>query len=353
MLYTIFPSGNLGSMHLVPPKNLINSISQSAKANRFIANSRKTIQDIFDRQDPRLLIIVGPCSIHNVDEALEYARELKKLAKDVEESSFLVMRAYIEKPRTRKGWQGLIHDPHLNGSHDIATGLVLARTFLKELAEMGVPSATEFLTPHLSPYIEDLISWGSIGARTVSSQVHRFLASHLPMPVGFKNTVDGNVDCAINGVHVARSPHSFLHICEEGKLRQMKSVGNPYAHVVLRGSTNNTNYDKNSIQETLNHLRALEIPPRVLIDCSHGNCQRQYFQQKQVFHNVLEQIQKGNQQILGMMIESNLEAGSQAIPSQLDELQPGVSITDPCLDFSMTAALVSSISSAEMSLTQS
>jgi 3-deoxy-7-phosphoheptulonate synthase len=339
-------------MHLIAPKDLTAQLPLSQKGAEFIAESRKTIMRIFDRQDPRILAIVGPCSIHNVEEALNYAQQLKELAWQVRESCFIVMRAYIEKPRTRKGWLGLVHDPHLNGTHDLAYGLTLSRSFLVELAEMGVPAGTEFLTPHLAPYIEDLISWGCIGARTSSSQIHRQLASWLKMPIGFKNTVDGNVDAAINGVHAARHPHHFMHISETGNLKLVKGSGNPYAHVVLRGSTAATNYDEESVQKVLSSLREHELPPRILIDCSHGNAQGQYFKQKNAFHEVLEQIQKGNHQIVGMMLESNLQAGAQLLHTQLDGLQPGVSITDPCIDYSTTAELISSASMV-MSSTQS
>ena len=342
-------------MHLQTPSDLKKEFPLSAGAACFIDETRKTLHAIYERQDPRILIIVGPCSIHDVEEGLEYARQLKELASECEEECFLMMRTYIEKPRTRNGWKGLVHDPHLNGSDDIAHGLPICRSFLCQLAEMGVPAATEFLTPHLAPYIQDLISWGCIGARTTSSQIHRLLASHLPMPIGFKNTVDGNVDCAINGVHVARVPHTFMHICDDGKVHKVKSSGNPYAHVVLRGSLSGENYNRKSVQAVLGALRQLELPPRVLIDCSHGNSLGQYFKQKEVFQDVLEQIREGNHQIIGMMLESNLEASCQKIPAQLSELQPGVSVTDSCLDLSTTIELIKSSlsSSIVMSLTQS
>ncbi|MBS0629488.1 MAG: 3-deoxy-7-phosphoheptulonate synthase [Verrucomicrobia bacterium] len=331
-------------MELIAPQDLIANMPLSKKGAETIATSRKTLMRIFDRQDPRLLIIVGPCSIHNVDEALVFARQLKELAKEVEESCFIVMRAYVEKPRTRKGWLGLVHDPHLNGSHDILSGLTMTRSFLVELAEMGMPAGTEFLTPHLAPYIEDLISWGCIGARTSSSQIHRQLASLMKMPIGFKNSVDGNVDVAINAIHAARHPHHFMHINDHGKLHLVRSGGNPYTHVVLRGSSTASNYDEASVQKTLCKLREQELPPRVLIDCSHGNAQGQYFLQKKAFQSVLEQIQRGNHQVLGMMLESNLHAGAQLIYNPLDGLQPGVSVTDPCIDYSTAAELISSVS---------
>lgn len=337
-------------MQLPTPRYLKELSPLSEQGRAFVLDARNTIRNIFDRQDERLLLVVGPCSIHHTGEALQFAREFKELAERVKDDCFLIMRAYIEKPRTRQGWKGLVHDPHLNGSHDVSCGLQIARTLLVELAEMGVPVATEFLTPHLAPYIEDLITWGCIGARTSSSQVHRLLASSLPMPVGFKNSIDGNTECALSAIHVARSPHSFMHISDEGKLIQTQSSGNPYSHLVLRGSRTGTNYDAPTIQQILTSLRSEELPPRLLIDCSHGNSEGQYFKQKEVFETVLKQIQEGNKQIMGMMLETNLEAGSQAIPAQLDQLQPGVSITDSCLDFSSTAELISSMS---MSLTHS
>jgi 3-deoxy-7-phosphoheptulonate synthase len=331
-------------MHLIAPKDLTEQIPLSKRGAEFVLDARKTIMRIFDRQDPRILLIVGPCSIHNVEEALTYAKALKELADEVRDSCYIVMRAYIEKPRTRKGWLGLVHDPHLNGSHDISYGLVQSRSLLVQLAEMGMAAGTEFLTPHLLPYIEDLISWGCIGARTSSSQIHRHLASSLKMPIGFKNTVDGNIEAAINGIHSARHSHHFMHICESGKLQLVKSSGNPYAHLVLRGSHNGVNYDEASVRRAVCSLREQELPPRILIDCSHGNCQGQYFLQKKAFQTALEQIQNGNQQILGMMLESNLQAGGQMIHNPLEGLQPGVSITDPCIDFATTAELIYSVS---------
>lgn len=341
-------------MHLISPQQLKREISLSETGTKTVSTSRETIQRIYDRQDPRLLLIVGPCSIHNPEEGISYARQLKALAEEVKDSAFLVMRAYVEKPRTKMGWKGLVHDPHLNGSEELDAGLHLTRQFLVDLAEMGMPAATEFLTPHLAPYIDDLITWGCIGARTSSSQVHRLLASHLPMPVGFKNTVDGNVSCAVNGVLFASYPHTFMHISDEGSLRKCKSSGNPYCHVVLRGSLHGRNDDRESIQATLEDLRAHELPPRVLVDCSHGNSKGKFFLQKEVFQNVLEQWQEGTSQVLGMMLESNIEAGSQTVPRNLADLQPGVSITDPCLDYRETRELIMSVSSSmSMTLTQS
>jgi 3-deoxy-7-phosphoheptulonate synthase len=341
-------------MHLMSPKELKQKLFLSEDLTAFVAESRKNIQRIIDRTDPRLLIIMGPCSIQQIEEGLEYARRLKELADQTSEKCYLVMRAYIEKPRTRGGWKGLAYDPHLNGLHDLENGLALSRHFFLELTKMGVPIATEFLSPALAPYFEDLISWGCIGARTCLSQIHRVLASSLSMPIGFKNSIDGYIDSAISGVLVARESHYFPQISEDGFLTVVSSVGNPYAHVVLRGSISGTNYDRESIQKTLSALRAEEIPPRVLIDCSHGNAKGGYFTQKEVFQNVMTQIEEGNHQIFGLMLESNLEPGCQKIPAQIKDLQRGVSITDPCLDFATSSMLISSLSSCNsMSLNQS
>ena len=327
-------------MHLLTPAQLKYQLPLSPEIASFIEEGQKRVQKIYDRHDQRTLLIVGPCSIHNVEEGLLFGQKLKKLADEVSEKCMLVMRSSVEKPRTSGGWKGLVHDPHLNDASDLSHGLFQARSFFLELAKIGQPIAMEFLTPMLAPYFEDLITWGWIGARTSSSQIHRLLASDLPMPVGFKNSVDGNVAAAIHGVHVAKHPQTYAQIDEEGKLIAKKSKGNPYAHVILRGSNEETNFDSESVQSTLSQLRQLELTPRVIIDCSHGDARGHYFQQKEVFQNVLGQIEEGNQQILGMMIESHLEAASQKLTPLLSELQPGVSITDPCLDFASMEELV-------------
>lgn len=325
------------------PNELKNQLPINKTCIDFITQSRNTIKEILARKDSRLLLIVGPCSIHNIDEALEYATLLKKFSDEINDFCFLVMRAYIEKPRTKNDWKGLVHDPYLNDSNNISHGLYLARSLFLTLTEIGLPIATEFLSPLMVPYFEDLVSWGCIGARTSSSQIHRMLASYLPMPIGFKNTIDGSIDCAINGVSVCQKPQTFIHIDEFGKLKQIHSKGNPHAHIILRGFLSKTNYEEKSVQNALNALRCLELPPRLLVDCSHGNCEGKYFKQKEVFYDVLKQIQNGNSHIFGMMLESNLEAGSQEIPLKLSELQKGVSITDGCLDFAEIKELIQAI----------
>lgn len=339
-------------MALPTPQHLLSQLPLSKDLISFILSSRQEIRNILERKSPRLLLVIGPCSIHNLEEGLLFAKKLKNLSDKVKKEALIVMRAYIEKPRTRGGWQGFVHDPYLDGSNQLNKGLFLSRSFLIALADLRLPAAVEFVTPSLAPYYEDLVSWGCIGARTSTSQPHRLLASHLMMPVGIKNTVEGDIDAAIDGVFVASQPHSFPHIDLQGKLSQVKSQGNPHAHVVLRGSKTKTNYDVKTIEETAEKLNRLSLRPLLLIDCSHGNCRGDYTNQKSVFYTILEQFHQGNQHILGMMLESQMEANSQSLSTQ--PLEFGVSVTDPCLDFSSTEELVSAVSSSTvMSFTQS
>lgn len=306
----------------------------------FVSEAQLTAKDLFLKKDPRLLVITGPCSIHDLSSAREYARRLKALSDSVSERAFLVMRVYAEKPRTVKGWKGLLYDPHLDGSDDIKTGIYWTRELFLELAEMQVPAATEFLDPLFAPYIDDLVTWGFIGARTVSSQTHRQLASSLSMPIGFKNDLEGNVDHAIHGIIAARHRHTYLGINSDGRTSSMKSLGNPFAHAVLRGSLEAPNYDSATVNHTVNKLRDMGLPTRLIIDCSHGNCNRQPEKQADVFHSVLEQIERGNQHILGLMLESHLEAGNQALS---EKISPSISLTDPCIAWSTTEELIASI----------
>ncbi len=306
----------------------------------FVREAQETAKDLFLKKDPRLLVITGPCSIHNLSSAREYARRLKALSNEVSERAFLVMRVYAEKPRTVKGWKGLLYDPHLDGTDDIKTGIYWTRELFLELAEMEVPTATEFLDPLFAPYIDDLVTWGFIGARTVSSQTHRQLASALPMPIGFKNDLDGNIDHAVNAIVAARHRHTFLGINGDGRTSSMKSLGNPYAHAVLRGSLDAPNYDSATVNATVEKLHDLQLPSRLIIDCSHGNCHRQAEKQVDVFHSVLQQIEEGNTHIMGLMLESHLEAGNQTLS---EAISPSISLTDPCIAWSTTEELIASI----------
>jgi len=343
---------------LPTPKEIKRHLPLNAKEKTFVAESRKTISNILSGKDNRMAIIAGPCSIHDMNSAVEYAEKFKELSKEVEKYCYLVMRAYVEKPRTLTGWKGLLYDPFLDGSNDMCTGIFWTRQILMELAKMGIPAATEFLDPLAAPYMEDLVSWGFIGARTSASQPHRELASMLSMPVGFKNGTEGNIDQAIHGVISAQSPHAFLHIDDDGKLSVAQSEGNEESHIVLRGSNSFPNYDSISVSGALQKLRAFGIKSRLLIDCSHGNCQKEYLKQKDVFFSVLEQIEAGNHQIMGVMLESHLESGNQFLLENPSSLKYAVSITDPCIDWGMTEELVFSAeavlsSSRVMRLTQS
>ncbi len=339
------------------PDEIKKKLPISEKQKRFIASSRQTAQQIVEGSNDSIAIIMGPCSIHDTSLALEYARRIKNLAE--QSSFFLVMRVYCEKPRTTIGWKGLLYDPYLNGTHDIATGIYLTRELLLKLAEMGVPCATEFLDPIVAPYIEDLITWGFIGARTSSSQPHRQLASSLSIPIGFKNCHAGDIHPAIHGVIAARSSHVFVTVGGDGKICTKKSFGNNASHIVLRGSSEKPNYDKKSVQDALKAVHLHGIQSRILIDCSHGNSQKKYEKQKEVFLSVMEQIAQGNHSIMGVMLESHLLEGNQALNEDVSSLAYGVSITDPCIGWSTTEELLScgeellSTSSSLMRFTQS
>jgi 3-deoxy-7-phosphoheptulonate synthase len=307
----------------------------------FIEESRQTVRAILNGTDPRLLLIVGPCSIHDRLSAKEFAVQLHKLAYTVASHFFLVMRVYCEKPRTASGWKGFLYDPLLDGSHAMHLGIEWTRQLLLELATLQVPAATEFLDPLTAYYYEDLMTWGSIGARTASSQTHRQLASALPMPIGFKNGVAGNVSAAVNGAMAASHPHTYMRICENGKPIIARTMGNPDTHVVLRGGESGPNYDPSSVSEALARLEHAKLPLRLLIDCSHHNSAKKHDRQPGVFQSVIHQIIEGNTNIRGLMLESHLHAGNQILTSDLSQLQYGISITDACLDWHSTAHLIS------------
>lgn len=325
---------------LPSPQEIKRLFPLSSAARMYIHQSRETAKQIIRGEDQRKALIVGPCSIHDRKSAIEYAERFKELSKEVSRTSFMVMRVYVEKPRTSTGWKGLLYDPHLDGSHDIKTGLLWTRELLLALAERQVPCATEFVDPLAALYFDDLITWGFIGARTSSSQPHRQFASSLEMPVGFKNATDGNLETAIHGALSAKEPHVALHIDGDGKLCAIQSHGNPFAHIVLRGAYDFTNYDSSSVRHAAEKLKGTHLPQRLMIDCSHGNCQKQYEKQQEAFLSVIEQIEKGNDGILGLMLESHLESGNQPLKDDPSQLKYAVSITDPCLDWKTTEALI-------------
>ena len=304
----------------------------------WIERQRTEIKAIAEGRDPRLLLIVGPCSIHDEESALDYAEQLKALAIEVQESCHLVMRAFFEKPRTLRGWNGFLLDPDLDGSWDIGKGLHLSRKLLKDLADMQVPTACEFLNPLAAPYLSDLVTWGIIGARTSSSPLHRHMVSGLSLPCSFKNGLDGSWKLALNSILTAREPLARLTIDDEGRICQEYTRGNQDVYLTLRGSCQRPNSDKESIEEALNDLEEAGLRRRLLVDCSHGNSGKMAEKQIEVFRSILEMRENGKEEIFGMLLESFLEEGQQSLDG--DPLRYGVSITDPCLDWASTRVLV-------------
>lgn len=299
---------------------------------------RSTIQSILDGTDKRKFVVVGPCSIHDPEAALDYAKKLKVLADEVSNDFVLIMRVYFEKPRTTVGWKGLINDPHLNDSFDINTGLEIARKLMIDITEIGLPIATEALDPFTPQYLADLVSWSAIGARTTESQTHREMASGLSSPIGFKNGTDGNIQVAINGILSSAEPHAFLGMDDNGVVSIVQTSGNKYGHVILRGGSNGTNYDSVAINQVEKELEKAKLPMNIVIDCSHGNSNKNHNLQPLVFKNGMNQILEGNTSIKGFMIESNIFEGNQKL-SNPQELKYGVSITDACISFEETVKL--------------
>jgi 3-deoxy-7-phosphoheptulonate synthase len=325
---------------LPSPENVRRELPLGPRAEENVLAARDTLRAILERRDPRLFVVVGPCSIHDVAAAREYAERLLALAERVERTLFLVMRVYFEKPRTTLGWKGLINDPDLDDSFHVEKGIRLARRLLLELAEMGLPAATEALDPIMPQYLSELISWSAIGARTTESQTHREMASGLSMPVGFKNGTDGTLEVAINALQAVRHPHHFLGITPDGELAVFRTRGNPHAHIVLRGGGGRTNYDSVSVALCEQELRKAGLPVNLVIDCSHGNSNKAPALQPLVAENCVNQILEGNRSIVGLMLESHLFAGNQPIPEELSQLRYGVSITDACIDWETTERLL-------------
>ncbi|MDH5764918.1 MAG: 3-deoxy-7-phosphoheptulonate synthase [Gammaproteobacteria bacterium] len=324
---------------LISPEQLKNALPVSEQALSLIEQSRKSVSDIIHHKDHRLLVICGPCSIHDINAAKDYAQRLKQLHDELADSLYIVMRVYFEKPRTTTGWKGLINDPNLNGTFDIDTGLRTARQLLINLAEMGLPVATEALDPISPQYMADLISWSAIGARTTESQTHREMASGLSMPVGFKNGTDGSLATAINALHAAASSHSFMGINQQGQVAVIKTEGNPDGHVILRGGRE-PNYSAEHITQCEQQLSAAGLIQSIMIDCSHGNSNKDYSRQAQVTNDLKQQILNGNQSIIGLMLESHINEGSQSSELAVKDMQYGVSITDACINWETTENLL-------------
>ena len=328
---------NIESQHvLITPSALKKEMPVPEAAIQTIAEGRQTIKDILDRKDHRIFLVVGPCSIHDVKAAIEYGEKLKALADKVSDTLYLVMRVYFEKPRTTVGWKGLINDPHLNDSFEIEEGLHIARKLLIDLSEMGLATSTEALDPITPQYLQDLISWSAIGARTTESQTHREMSSGLSGAVGFKNGTDGGLEVAINALLSVANPHNFLGINKEGQVSIISTKGNAYGHIVLRGGGGKTNYDSVSVAQTEALLNKAGIQPNIMVDCSHANSDKDPAVQPLVMENVANQILEGNKSLIGLMIESNLKFGNQKLGSNLDDLEYGVSITDGCIDWETT-----------------
>ncbi len=321
---------------LITPQQLKLALPMSGSVKETLATSRKVIEDILDRKDHRIFVVVGPCSIHDPAAAMDYARRLKTLADELADTMYIVMRVYFEKPRTTVGWKGLVNDPHLDDSFKIEEGLHISRKLLLDILDLGLPTSTEALDPISPQYLQDLISWTAIGARTTESQTHREMASGLSSPVGFKNGTDGGLSVATNALNSVARPHRFLGINSQGQVSVFTTRGNTYGHIVLRGGSAGPNYDSVHIRLCEDALEKAGVASNIMVDCSHANSDKQPELQPLVVDNVVHQILEGNSSIVGLMIESNLKAGNQVIPSDLNKLEYGVSVTDACIDWETT-----------------
>ena len=331
---------NITSKTQLPtPVELCNKIKRSSDVEQFVVETRNAINKIIFGDDPRLLIVVGPCSIHDLESGREYAKKLAELSQELSDRLLIVMRVYFEKPRTTVGWKGLIMDPKLDGTSDIPLGLEIARSFLTEVLELGLPTATELLDPITPQYIADLICWSAVGARTTESQTHRQMASGLSMPLGFKNATNGDLKVAINAIQAASQPQTFLGIDNEGQANAITTKGNPNCHIVLRGGSNGPNYSAYDVADAQEKINKEHLEPAIMIDCSHANSNKNHELQSSVFHDVVDQSIT-NKQIIGTMIESNINSGKQAFPQDKENLQYGVSITDACIDWETTEKLL-------------
>ncbi|MCZ7564558.1 MAG: 3-deoxy-7-phosphoheptulonate synthase [Burkholderiales bacterium] len=332
---------NVGGFDLMPsPEEVKHRLPLTPAAARTVILGRETIEAILERNDPRMLLIVGPCSIHDPAAGLDYARRLEALAGELDDTFFVTMRVYFEKPRTATGWKGFINDPRMDDSFHIEEGMQKARAFLLQVAELGLPAATEALDPIAPQYLGDLIAWTAIGARTSESQTHREMSSGLSTPVGFKNGTDGDIHAAVNAIRSAALPHSFLGINPQGRSAVVRTRGNRYGHIVLRGGAERPNYDTVSVSLVEQALARAGLPLNILVDCSHANSYKRPELQPLVMRDVMHQIRQGNRSIIGLMIESFIEGGNQPIPAELSRLRYGCSVTDACLDWPTTEAML-------------
>lgn len=321
---------------LITPEKLKEELPLEGEALEAVRKGRQTIYDILDRKDHRLFVVVGPCSIHDVEAAMDYANRLKKLADELQDTLFLVMRVYFEKPRTSVGWKGLINDPDMDDTFQIEKGLRTGRKLLLDVSKLGLPTSTEALDPISPQYMQDLIAWSAIGARTTESQTHREMSSGLSSAVGFKNGTDGGLTVAVNAMQSVSHPHRFLGIDGSGKVSVVTTRGNPYGHVVLRGGSSGPNYDSVHVAQAEQELEKGGVSTNIMIDCSHANSNKDPTIQSLVLKDVTNQILEGNQSIVGLMLESNINFGNQKIPADLSQLQYGVSVTDACIGWEET-----------------
>ncbi len=325
---------------MISPRDLLQQIPMSVAANGTVVQGRAELIRVLAGEDPRMLAVVGPCSIHDEHAALEYAQKLQAVATEIKSTTLVIMRVYFEKPRTVMGWKGLINDPGLDGSFEIETGLRRARELLLKINEMGMPAATEMLEPITPQYVADLVTWAAIGARTTESQTHRQMASGLSMPVGYKNGTDGNLEIAIQAMQAAQNAHSFLGIDTDGRTCVIHTTGNPYGHLILRGGRSGPNYDAQNVKAAADALSAAKLPPFLMVDCSHANSDKDYTKQAAVWRDAVAQRAAGNKHIVGLMLESNLVAGSQKLTADLSQLKYGISITDGCIGWEQTEELL-------------
>jgi len=325
---------------LPTPNDIKRELPLSDRAEATVLEARRQLECILDGKDERKFVVVGPCSIHDPAAAIDYARRLKPLADRVSDKFAIVMRVYFEKPRTTVGWKGLINDPDMDDSFHVEKGLRLARKLLLDIAELGLPTATEALDPIVPQYISDLIAWSAIGARTIESQTHREMASGLSMPVGLKNGTNGSIGVALNALKAARGSHSFLGINADGQVSVFNTRGNNYGHIILRGGGGKPNYTAETIREVETQITAAGLTPRLAIDCSHGNSNKDHTRQGEVMRDIVEQVRAGNTSIVGLMLESNLSEGNQSLTEDLSQLRYGVSVTDKCINWDETESLL-------------
>ena len=347
MTHSVYDVNVKRTERLLAPEALLYDLPASTELLESVYQHREAIKRILHREERRFLLIVGPCSIHDEAAGLEYAGRLARLSKQVSDHLLVVIRVYFEKPRTTLGWKGLIYDPHLDGSYDIQAGLHKARQILLKVAELGLPAATEFLDPIVPQYLADLVSWGAIGARTIESQIHRQMASGLSMPIGLKNGTDGSMQNAVDAIIAARSSHGFLGIDRSGRASMVQTSGNPDGHLVLRGGRHGTNYTAEAVAEAQRRLCMADLPPRLVVDCSHANSEKDHTRQGAALREVMAQRRGGNWDIVGAMLESHLLPGNQKLDeSDPTKLQYGISITDACIGWEETEQLVTEVVAA-------